>query len=148
MLMVLLLLAVGGCAAGKDRYAGRLVREDVLPDSYISQLAGVPMVLAYDRMDITAGYLGWAWEEAEGMPKILTVDIRYPPTDCDKLYEEAKANAEGMNMPQGVSACYDARAAHVRIGDYYVRLAVLGISSDMEALEQVIGQLAAVIQTE
>lgn len=147
LVLFMLLLAVSGCAAGGDKYSGRFDREACLPDSAVSELAGVPMKLAYDRRNIAEGYLGWAWEETQGMPKLLTVEIRFPPADCEQMYADAVEKSDAIHAPGGMQACNDDRAVHAIAGDYYIRLVCLGISNEDEMIGKVMDRLAATIQS-
>lgn len=140
VLVILLLAMAAGCAAGGKDVA-LPDRALLLPDTVVSGLAGVPMALVYDRLDRKAGFAFWAWQETEGLPRLLAIELRFPPADCDGLYEAAQAGAELLVAPDGAAACYDGRAAHVRIGAFYGRISALGLQEEKDALQQVIDGL-------
>lgn len=139
--LLLLLAAVAGCAAGKGP-AALLHREELLSDARVNELAGSPMRLVCDSIDEKNGFACWAWEESEGLPKLLVLEFRFPPQDCDGLYEDALQGAAPAPMPEGVSACYDDRAVHLRVGSFYVKIASMGIQNEKDALNRLAVELA------
>ena len=143
VVMVVLLavvLAASGCSS-KGMGPALPDRLSLLPDSLVSELAGEPMELAYDRLDANEGFACWAWQETEGLPRLLVVEIRFPPADCDGLYRQASDGADAIAVTNG-EACYDHRAAHLRAGIYYIRISALGFEDEEESLRQVAMALA------
>lgn len=137
-------LAVALAAAGCSKQDNSMPdRGSVLPDAYVSSLAGAPMLLTLDRRDAKAHYAEWAWEEAGGTPKLLYVEIWSAPADCDKLYAQAAgADVQAMNAPVGAQACRNDRAVFMRTGDYYIRIVTLGFSEEDDALSMLVSRLA------
>ena len=136
-----LLMAASGCGTG-GKEPSLPDRETLLPESLVSELAGMPMTLVYDRLDAESGFACWAWQETEGMPRLLVVELRFPPADCDGLYELAQDGAEMLAAPDGTRACYDGRAAHLRAGVFYIRISALGFPAEADALRSVVEALA------
>jgi hypothetical protein len=133
-------LAASGCAKQESPMPDRGA---VLPDAFVSSLAGAPMKLTLDRHDAKAHYTEWAWEEAGGTPKLLYVEIWSSPADCDTLYTQATgADVQTMNAPDGAQACRNDRAVFMRTGDYYIRIVTLGFSEDEDALSMLVSRLA------
>ena len=139
------LLAVAGCGSGV-RALELPDRESVFSESSVGELAGVPMALAYDRLDMKSGFACWAWQETDGLPRLLVVELRFPPADCDSLYGLAGEGAEGLAVAGG-EACYDGRALHLRAGQLYARISALGFPSELDALRQAADALAEAINT-
>lgn len=135
--LLLLLVAMAGCSAGNGNNTDGLSREAILPDDYVSRIAGVAMKQVFDLRDEGSGIVRWAWEETEGTPKLLVVEICFSPEDCDGMYNKAQSGAlsSAMAVPSEAVACYDGRAAHIRFGKYYVRAAILGVGQEKAALE-------------
>jgi hypothetical protein len=136
-----LVLVCAGCSAGPGP-PDIPARSEALPDSFVSDVAGVPMKLAFDRLDAAAGYAGWAWEETGGMPKLLLVEIWDCPKDCERLYEKALSGAERIDAPEGADACWDGRAVHMKAGGCFVRIVTLGFPGEEDALELLVAKLA------
>ena len=141
---LVLMLAAQGCSGAKSPVLPD--RESLLPDDLIGELAGAPMELAYDRLDKDSGFACWAWQDTDGIPRLLAVEIRFPPADCDGLYQRASEGVEGIIMPEGATACYDGRAAHLRAGAFYARISALGFPAETEALRQVAEILAGAVR--
>ncbi len=142
--LLALLLAAPGCSS-KGMIPALPDRESILPGPLVSELAGVPMELAYDRLNADDGFACWAWQETEGLPKLLVVELRFPPADCDGLYAQACEGAEGLAVAAG-EACYDSRAAHLRVGALYVRIAALGFADESGAIRRVAKELAETVE--
>lgn len=139
----LLLAAVfflAGCA-GKPANPDVPDRTAVLPDDYVSRICGAGMRLMHDEQDEASGSVRWVWEETGASTALLSVEIRFPPADCDALYNAAQSSdlCKPISCPPEATACYDGRAAHIRFGQYYVRIAMLGVREEGDAL----GLLAA-----
>lgn len=143
-LLVLLVIVAAGCSPGGDAGPGALDREALLPGDYVSGIAGAPMKPVFDIRDAGTGIARWAWEETEGTPRLLVVEVCFPPEDCDALYNAAQAGAASAPLvtPAEAVACYDGRAAHIRFGAYYIRVAALGIREEKDALALVAARLA------
>ncbi len=141
--LALLLLAVfiSGCSAQEKQ--GIPARDALLPDSYVGGLLGSPAKQAGGTRDDEAGLIRWAWEEADGTPKCLVVEIRFEPGDCDALYNAAQAGAGAVPIatPAEAVGCYDGRAAHVRYGPYYIRIATLGVKDERSIAELISAKL-------
>ena len=143
--LLALMLAAPGCSS-KGISPALPDRETILPESLVSELAGVPMELAYDRLNAEDGFACWAWQEAEGLPRLLVVELRFPPADCDGLYAKACEGADGLATIVG-EACYDGRAAHLRVGALYVRISALGFSDEAGAIQRVARMLSETVKT-
>jgi hypothetical protein len=145
--LFLLLMLAAGCSAGGRNSPVDLNREDMLPEKFVTDTAGVPMKLAYDSRDAKSGVIRWAWEETSGLPKLITIDLYTTPADCGILYSQAEAGqgCVAFPAPDGASACYDGRAVHMQLCDYYVRIAVLGCYKEKQILEQIAEQLASAV---
>lgn len=141
-LMLLALLAATGCSSEKGGLNGKLNRDDMLPGSLVSLFAGGPMKPVRDFRDAGTGFVSWAWEESDGSPKLLVVEIWMPPADCDGLYANASGGAEPVRSPVGSSACCDGRAVHIRCGVFYVRMAMLGFQEEQDATELLTAKIA------
>lgn len=146
-LILLILLAAAGCSPDKGGLSSKLIRDDILPVSLVSLFAGAPMKPVRDARDEGRGFVSWAWEEASGTPRLLIVEIWMPPADYDGLYQHASAGAEAVPSPEGTSACYDERAVHMRCGAFYVRMSMLGLPEEKDAVELLTAKLASMLLT-
>jgi hypothetical protein len=148
--LLLILLMAAGCSSGSKDRPGNLNREAILPNELISSIACIPMKLAYDNRDERNGVVRWAWEETEGLPRLLSVQIYFPPAQCDELYDEAEAQkgCSAMSAPDHVQVCYDGRAAHMRFGSYYVKIAILGFPEEKGAVDIIAEELVSSMMPE
>lgn len=140
-ILLLLVAAMAGC--GIQEKQGIPARDALLPDSYVGGLMGSPVKQAGGVRDDGAGLVRWAWEEAEGSLKCLVVEIRFEPGDCDALYNAAQAGEGTAPIATSAEAvgCYDGRAAHVRFGPYYIRIATLGVKDERGIAELIAAKL-------
>lgn len=139
--LLLFVVFAAGCAARENQ--GIPEREALLPDDYVGGLMDCPVKQAGGVRDDGAGLIRWAWEEAEGSPRCLVVEIRYEPGDGDALYNAAQAGegAVPIATPAEAVGCYDGRASHVRFGPYYIRIATLGIEDERGVAELISAKL-------
>lgn len=144
--LLLLALTLAACYT-RTGPATLLNRELLLPVGWVSGLTGTPMRLACDKREEDAGYIRWAWEETEGLTKLLVVEFQFTPADAGRLYEQAVAGAEPKPAQPGVSACCDARALHLLIGSYYIKVSMLGIEDDEKAQKQITTLLTEALST-
>lgn len=144
LLVSFLLLAAVLTAAGCRRQQAIMPdRATVLPDDFVSNLAGTPMKLSFDRSDVKAHTAEWAWEETDGTPKLLYVQLWAEPADCDGMYAQASGtDAQVMKAPDGAQACRNDRAVFMRTGDYYIRIVTLGFAEEEDALGMLVSRLA------
>jgi hypothetical protein len=139
ILLLIMLLAATGCSAG----AGNLPdRAQMLPDSFIKSLAGAPMRLLHDQCDAGSGYAQWAWEETEGTPRLLFVEVWVSPSAFDKLYGQAMAGAEVMSVPEGAEAREDGRAIFLKTGGLCFRIVAMGFTEEQDVLGMLISKIS------
>lgn len=136
--LLILLLAAAGCSAGVRDLPNRA---DMLPDSFVSNVAGAPMRLSLEQFDAAAGYAGWAWEETEGTPKLLLVEAWNSQPSFDKLYGQAMAGAEAMSAPEGAEARGDGRAVYLKTGEFCFRIVAMGFAEEEDALGMLVSKI-------
>ncbi len=136
LLLVLLGLTMllGACGASQAVRPSALDRDAVLPLEQVSRMAGCDMKLAYDHRDDRKGMAVWAWEETQGPPRLLYVEIYLPAADPGGRYEAAEQRSQTLSAPKGMQACGDGRSVHLRFGGYAARIVEMGALADAKAL--------------
>ncbi len=143
-LLMLVAVALTGCASSDRLMPSALDREAILPLSVVSDLAGVPMKLACDRRSNRAGRAVWAWEECSGPAKLVYLELYLPPADSEGLYSKAAGGADmAVATVADVQAVSNGRATFVQYGDYYIRIVMLGVERETEETGLLIDWLAS-----